>query len=231
MARQKIEGRSPLRTPSAGAPGNPRCREPTRARIAAVGHNDQVGNFAVQRIADRRTGFPARAWRSSTALQQRPVVRALGAHAPAARCWHADRRPDRATTGTGGCRDRGSRRRRWPARCRCCWVRRLDDLLLALAEAVLAFLLEDERNVDAGALLDLVVGVDKAQAAGLGQALDPPWSCRRPWGRPGKYWIAVPLRYRVRPSTGRSRSIPVRRKSPGRAAPSGAGDTTGLRSN
>jgi hypothetical protein len=44
-----------------------------------------------------------------------------------------------------------------------------DDLLLALAEAGLAFLLEDEGDVHAGALLDLVVGVGERHAAQLGQ--------------------------------------------------------------
>ena len=47
----------------------------------------------------------------------------------------------------------------------------VDRLLLALPESVFAFVLEDGRDIDAGAALDLVVGIAERHAERLGELL------------------------------------------------------------
>ena len=53
---------------------------------------------------------------------------------------------------------------------------------LALAKTLLAFFLEDERDVDARAPLDLVVAVDELRGAGCARAAGRRPTCLRPWG-------------------------------------------------
>ncbi len=55
-----------------------------------------------------------------------------------------------------------------------------------LRKPLLAFLLEDEGDVDAGARLDLVVAVDELHAERAGQALGRRRSCRSPSDRSGR---------------------------------------------
>ena len=83
-----------------------------------------------------------------------------------------------------------------------------DDFGLALAETGLALALEDVRNVDTGAGLDLVVAVDETAARAGAPAGGRRRSCPIPWGPRGR-----------RSSAGLDTAVPKRKAAAGSLRP------------
>ena len=193
MGAASAVGAQILRRGSAGCGGQaprrpwPRVRPPCRPAAVSV-DDGEVGDLrgtaarapACSSLQPLRAGrWPCSSGRCARAPGALGLLRDRGleVHDPAALAQMA-----------GGCRHRAPRRRRWPARRRSRAVSSRDHLALAPPEAGLALALEDQRDVGAGALLDLMVAVDERHAEQPRQLRGRRRSCPSPWGRSGRCW-------------------------------------------